>query len=153
MSSPANLPNTPIIIDEKANPYRDCIQGLANQPITVVRLLRDAVNENPVVGRDRGFVVPEIKDVVGRLVENRPRIAIIGGAPDHPAHLLDRPQALMAAIRIWEMGVSPSCFMSRSFVMVRRKTISDKVIHWRRATTLRRQSISPLKVTAIMRPM
>ncbi|MBO6809183.1 dihydroxy-acid dehydratase [Thalassospira sp.] len=110
MSSPANLPNTPIIIDEKANPYRDCIQGLANQPITVVRLLRDAVNENPVVGRDRGFVVPEIKDVVGRLVENRPRIAIIGGAPDHPAHLLDRPQALMAAIRIWEMGGVPFLF-------------------------------------------
>jgi dihydroxyacid dehydratase/phosphogluconate dehydratase len=108
--SPANLPEVPVIIDEAANPYRDCIQGLANQPITVVALLRDAMNENPVVARERHFVLPEIKDVVSRLVENRPRIAIIAGAPDHPAHLLDRPQALMAAIRIWEMGGVPFLF-------------------------------------------
>lgn len=100
----------PIVIDEKANPYRDCIQGLANQPITVVRLLRDAINENPVVARDRDFSVPTVRDVVSRLVENRPRVAIIGGAPDHPAHLLDRPQALMAAIRIWEQGGVPFLF-------------------------------------------
>jgi len=109
MSRPAAA-NEPIIINEKANPYRDCIQGLANQPITVVRLLRDAINENPAVARDRTFNVPEIHNVVGRLVENRPRVAIIAGAPDHPAHLLDRPQALMAAIRIWEAGGVPFLF-------------------------------------------
>ena len=63
--SPTNLPAQPVIIDEKANPYRDCIQGLANQPITVISLLRSAVNENPTVARDRDFSVPEIKDVVG----------------------------------------------------------------------------------------
>ncbi|AUG55658.1 dihydroxy-acid dehydratase [Thalassospira marina] len=102
--------NEPVIIDEKANPYRDCIQGLANQPITVVRLLRDAVNENPVLAKKLAFTLPEIRDVVGRLVENRPRVAIIAGAPDHPAHLLDRPHALMAALRIWEQGGVPFLF-------------------------------------------
>lgn len=58
MPQSRSLPNA-ITIDEKANPYRDCIQGLANQPITVVRLLRDAVNENPVVASDRKFNVPK----------------------------------------------------------------------------------------------
>ncbi|MFH1804687.1 MAG: dihydroxy-acid dehydratase [Pseudomonadota bacterium] len=100
----------PFSIDEAANPFRDCIQGLANQPITVVRLLRDACLENPVVQKNRDFTVPAIREVVARLVENRPRVAIIAGAPDHPAHLLDRPQALMAALRIWEQGGVPFLF-------------------------------------------
>ncbi|RCK50831.1 dihydroxy-acid dehydratase [Thalassospira profundimaris] len=102
--------NEPVVINEKANPYRDCIQGLANQPITVVRLLRDAANENPALVKQQKFNVPEIRDVVGRLVENRPRVAIIAGAPDHPAHLLDRPHALMAALRVWEQGGVPFLF-------------------------------------------
>ncbi|MGQ9364809.1 dihydroxy-acid dehydratase domain-containing protein [Azospirillum sp. ST 5-10] len=95
-----------IVIDEAANPYRDCIQGLANEPITVVRLLEDAVREVP--GADPGDVT--MAEVVSRLVANRPRVVVIGGSPDHPAHLLDRAHTLMAAVRIWQNGGVPFAF-------------------------------------------
>ncbi|WP_029010809.1 dihydroxy-acid dehydratase [Azospirillum halopraeferens] len=105
-----NMPADPVTVAEAANPYRDCIQGLANQPITVVRLLADAARELPSGGP---LALPgpvTMAEVVERLVANRPRIAIIAGPPDHPAHLLDRPHTLMAAARIWRNGGVPFAF-------------------------------------------
>lgn len=111
MVDPHSGDNTPITIDEKANPYRDCIQGLANEPITVVRLLEDARKELHPSSKlaDFGGGVT-VKEVVHRLVTNRPRVAIIAGSPDHPAHLLDRAHTLMAAAAIWQRGGVPFTF-------------------------------------------
>lgn len=102
--------NEPITIRERANPYRDCIQGLANEPITVVRLLEDARKELPPSSPLANLPGVTVKEVVQRLVANRPRIAIIGGSPDHPAHLLDRAHTLMAAARVWQNGGVPFTF-------------------------------------------
>jgi dihydroxyacid dehydratase/phosphogluconate dehydratase len=110
MVDPAPGGNTPITITEKANPYRDCIQGLANEPITVVRLLEDARRELPPSSALANLGGVTMKEVVARLVANRPRIAIIGGSPDHPAHLLDRAHTLMAAAAVWQRGGVPFSF-------------------------------------------
>jgi dihydroxyacid dehydratase/phosphogluconate dehydratase len=41
---------------------------------------------------------------------NSPRIAIIGGSPDHPAHIMDHETTARAAIRIWQNGGVPFAF-------------------------------------------
>ncbi|OGO49872.1 MAG: dihydroxy-acid dehydratase, partial [Chloroflexi bacterium RBG_16_63_12] len=41
---------------------------------------------------------------------NAPRIAIVGGSPDHPAHVMDLETVLKAAARIWEKGGVPFSF-------------------------------------------
>ncbi|WP_316976611.1 dihydroxy-acid dehydratase domain-containing protein [Shumkonia mesophila] len=103
-------PNFPFVIDEAYNPYRECIQGLANEPITVLKLLADAGErlsaDSPLARLDD----VTMGEVVARLRDNRPRIAIIAGSLDHPAHLLDRDHILMAAARVWQNGGVPFTF-------------------------------------------
>ena len=100
----------PVVINEEYNPYHDCIQGLANQPITVTALLEKAAQRLPKdsIVFPQGDFSPT--SVVERLVRNSPRVCIIGGAADHPAHLLDEPHALMAAAAIWNQGGVPFLF-------------------------------------------
>ncbi len=99
-----------LFVAEASNPYRTCIQGRANEPITVQALLN----------RARGLLIDEPdfcalgdysqRAIVERLVENRPRVCIIQGSPDHPAHLFDQEHALRAAARIWQNGGVPFTF-------------------------------------------
>lgn len=99
-----------LVIDEANNPYRTCIQGLANEPITVLALMRRAEN---LLGGEPGFVRPvnlTLKEIVTRLATNRPRVCIIQGSPDHPAHLYDLEHALRAAARVWQNGGVPFTF-------------------------------------------
>ena len=94
-----------IVIERGRNPYREDIQGKANEPITVAGLLDRAeqvLDLNPL-----GHTLGEIID---RLDANSPRIAIIGGSPDHPAHILDTGTVLRAAAGIWERGGVPFHF-------------------------------------------
>lgn len=102
--------NAPPVIVERHNPYRDCIQGLANQPITVLKILGEAAAELPPDSPLAKLDDVTMREVVARLRDNRPRVAIILGPPDHPAHLLDRPHALMAAARVWQNGGVPFAF-------------------------------------------
>ncbi len=103
-------PNFPFVIDEAYNPYRECIQGLANEPITVLKLLADAgerlAADSPLARLDDVTMA----EVVTRLRDDKPRIAIIAGSLDHPAHLLDRDHILMAAARVWQNGGVPFTF-------------------------------------------
>ncbi len=103
-------PNFPFVIDEVYNPYRECIQGLANEPITVLKLLADAgerlSKDSPLARLDDVTMA----EVVTRLRDDKPRIAIIAGSLDHPAHLLDRDHILMAAARVWQNGGVPFTF-------------------------------------------
>jgi dihydroxy-acid dehydratase len=94
-----------VIIERGSNPYRDNVQGKANELITVLGLLRQAEEATDVSGLS--YSLGEIYD---RLEANAPRVAIVGGSPDHPAHILDRPTALRAAARIWELGGVPFYF-------------------------------------------
>ncbi|MES2581678.1 MAG: dihydroxy-acid dehydratase [Pseudomonadota bacterium] len=99
-----------LVINEANNPYRTCIQGLANEPITVLALLRRAEN---LLGGEPGFarlVNLSLKEIVARLAANRPRVCIIQGSPDHPAHLYDLEHALRAAARVWQNGGVPFTF-------------------------------------------
>jgi dihydroxyacid dehydratase/phosphogluconate dehydratase len=87
------------------NPYRDNVQGKANQPITVAGLLDRA---RQILGyTDIDCTLEAIYD---RLEANAPRIAIIGGSSDHPAHIVDLDTALKAATRIWQRGGVPFSF-------------------------------------------
>lgn len=94
-----------IIIPQGTNPYHDEVQGKANEPITVAGLL-DRVRERWGPG-DLTYSLTEICD---RLDENTPRIAIIGGSADHPAHILEYETTLKAAYRIWTNGGVPFAF-------------------------------------------
>jgi dihydroxyacid dehydratase/phosphogluconate dehydratase len=94
-----------VIIERGSNPYRDNVQGKANEPITVAGLLGQA---NQLPGAPDLEV--DLYAIYDRLEANAPRVAIIGGSPDHPAHILDRPTALRAAARIWLQGGVPFYF-------------------------------------------
>lgn len=87
------------------NPYQREVQGKANEPITVAALLDR--NRALAGARDLDYSLAEI---VERLDRNAPRIAIIGGSPDHPAHIMDYETTARAAIRIWQRGGVPFAF-------------------------------------------
>ncbi|MDX2029939.1 MAG: dihydroxy-acid dehydratase [Blastocatellia bacterium] len=87
------------------NPYQREVQGKANEPITVAALLDRA---RALFGvRDLRY---SLREIVDRLDDNAPRVAIIGGSPDHPAHIMDFETTARAAIRIWERGGVPFAF-------------------------------------------
>lgn len=92
------------IIESGINPYRDHVQGKANEPITVAALLDRAYQLH---GDKTDATLEAIYD---RLEINAPRIAIIGGSSDHPAHVMDWDTVLRAAVRIWEDGGVPFYF-------------------------------------------
>ena len=99
-----------LVVAETANPYRHCIQGLSNEPITVRALLRRA---EALLAGDPDFAGLGdygLAEIVARLAANRPRICIIQGSPDHPAHLLDHEHMLRAAARVWRNGGVPFTF-------------------------------------------
>ncbi len=48
-----------------------------------------------------------LEAIYDRLEENAPRIAIIGGSPDHPAHIMDPGTGARAALAIWKHGGVP----------------------------------------------
>ncbi|MCK5732787.1 MAG: dihydroxy-acid dehydratase, partial [Candidatus Latescibacteria bacterium] len=88
-----------IKIERGSNPYHDEVQGKANESITVASLLDRA-----------GDPTHPLEEICERLDANAPRIAIIGGSPDQPAHLSDDATAEKAARRIWENGGVPFYF-------------------------------------------
>jgi dihydroxy-acid dehydratase len=94
-----------VIIERGANPYRDNVQGKANEPITVAGLLDRARQMLGVEAPDHS-----LEAIYDRLEANAPRIAVIGGSPDQPAHILDLETALQAAVRIWQQGGVPFYF-------------------------------------------
>ncbi len=114
ITSPGDLIVNPessdLCVQERVNPYRTCIQGRANEPISVLALLRRAKH---LLNAEAGFAglgeffVPTI---VRRLAENRPRVCIIRGAEDPPAHLLDDAHVLCAAARVSLNGGVPFSF-------------------------------------------
>jgi len=91
------------------NPYRDNVQGKANEPITVAGLLdraKQAVG-NEWIGLEANW---SLEEIYNRLEENAPRIAIIGGSADHPAHIMDHLTVSRAALKIWQEGGVPFYF-------------------------------------------
>ena len=86
------------------NPYQDHVQGKANEPITVAALLDRA---RQLHGTRTDCTLGAIYD---RLNGNAPRVAVIGGSADHPAHVKDWDTVLRAAVRIWEAGGVPFYF-------------------------------------------
>jgi dihydroxyacid dehydratase/phosphogluconate dehydratase len=87
------------------NPYQREVQGKANEPITVAALL----DRSRALAGARDLAYP-LEEIVERLDRNAPRIAIIGGSPDHPAHIMDHETTARAAIRIWQRGGVPFAF-------------------------------------------
>jgi len=96
-------------IEKGVNPYSENVQGKANEPITVAGLLDRA---KQILGPLYEGGVPDwtLEEIYNRLENNSPRIAIIGGSPDHPAHIMDYLTSSRAAIRIWQNGGVPFYF-------------------------------------------
>lgn len=97
------------LIQNSVNPYRDNVQGKANEPITVAGLLD---RSKRILGSDYEGPKPdwELGEIYQRLEVNAPRIAIIGGSSDHPAHIMDDLTTSRAALRIWQNGGVPFYF-------------------------------------------
>ncbi|PLT30629.1 dihydroxy-acid dehydratase domain-containing protein [Peribacillus deserti] len=96
-------------INSDINPYRDNVQGKANEPITVAGLL-DRSKQTLGVTYEGGKPDWSLEEIYMRLEHNAPRIAIIGGSSDHPAHIMDLQTSARAAIRIWQNGGVPFYF-------------------------------------------
>mgnify|MGYP001085965068 FL=1 len=125
-------------ISNPINPYREGVQGKANEPITVAGLLDRAYRE---VG-DEALPDWSLEAIVERLEENAPRIAIIAGSSDHPAHVMDPGTIARAALRIWRNGGVPFCFaipvlcdgtaqsnMGMSYSLQSRNAIAEMVVN------------------------
>ncbi|MDT8421352.1 MAG: dihydroxy-acid dehydratase [Desulfuromonadales bacterium] len=99
-----------VVIEEEFNSYRECIQGLANEPICVQYTINKAWSTAREIDRslDPGEIT--LDEIIHRLVTNRPRIAVITGSIDHPAHLRDDIHISLAVLRIWENGGVPFVF-------------------------------------------
>lgn len=95
-----------VVIDNPINPYTWNVQGKANEPITVAALLDRA---RRLVG-DAGQPDWTLQEIYDRLEANCPRIAIIGGSWDHPAHIMDMETTSRAALAIWREGGVPFYF-------------------------------------------
>ncbi|MFS0824627.1 dihydroxy-acid dehydratase [Bacillus sp. 1P02SD] len=96
-------------IENTVNPYRDNVQGKANEPICVAGLLDRSkqILQAELKGYQPDWSLEAIYD---RLHHNAPRIAIIGGSQDHPAHIMDFQTIARAAVRIWQNGGVPFQF-------------------------------------------
>jgi dihydroxy-acid dehydratase len=105
-----NLEFADLVVIESANPYRTCIQGLANEPITVQALLKRAQELLGDEADFQGLGDYSQAAIVERLAANRLRVCIIQGSADHPAHLFDHEHTLRAAARIWQNGGVPFTF-------------------------------------------
>ncbi|MBA4493496.1 dihydroxy-acid dehydratase [Paenactinomyces guangxiensis] len=101
------MPQYPLM--NTVNPYASNVQGKANEPICVAGFLDRA---KIVLGSAYEGPAPDwsLDAVYDRLEANAPRIAIIGGSPDHPAHIMDYLTSARAAIRIWQNGGVPFYF-------------------------------------------
>ena len=99
-----------LTIQEEYNPYRECIQGLSNEPICVRHVVSKAwsVARSIDTSLDPGDIT--LEEIVHRLEINRPRIAVITGSVDHPAHLRDEIHISLAVLRIWQNGGVPFVF-------------------------------------------
>ncbi|TLS53873.1 dihydroxy-acid dehydratase [Paenibacillus antri] len=97
-----------IVIPSPVNAYKHNVQGKANEPITVAGLLDRSRRE---LG-EQFTGVPDwtLDRIYDRLEQNSPRVAIIGGSADHPAHILDHQTVSKAAITIWQAGGLPFYF-------------------------------------------
>jgi len=125
-------------IANPVNPYRDNVQGKANEPITVAGILDRA-------HREAGYgAIPDwsLEAIYDRLQENAPRIAVIGGSPDHPAHIMDPGTGARAALAIWKHGGLPFWFsvpvlcdgtaqsnMGMSYSLQSRNAIAEMVVN------------------------
>jgi len=120
------------------NPYTHNVQGKANEPITVAGILDRARKEVGYEGQP-DWTLEAIYD---RLEANAPRIAVIGGSPDHPAHVVDPETAARAALRIWHNGGVPFHFsvpvlcdgtaqstMGMSYSLQSRNAIAEMVVN------------------------
>ncbi|MDQ0338295.1 dihydroxyacid dehydratase/phosphogluconate dehydratase [Caldalkalibacillus uzonensis] len=96
-------------VNSPVNPYKENVQGKANEPITVAGLLDQA---KQWLGEEAKHIQPgwTLEEIYDRLEENCPRIAIIGGSADHPAHILDQYTVSRAALKIWLEGGVPFYF-------------------------------------------
>lgn len=101
---------TDLVVIEPSNPYRTCIQGLANEPITVHALLKRAQELLGDEADFQGLGDYSQAAIVERLAANQLRVCIIQGSADHPAHLFDHEHTPRAAARIWQNGGMPFTF-------------------------------------------
>jgi dihydroxy-acid dehydratase len=97
------------LIENPINPYRDSVIGKSNEPITVAGLLD---RSKQILGSSYDGPKPDwtLENIYDRLEANAPRIAIIGGSSDHPAHIMDYKTIAITAIRIWQNGGVPFQF-------------------------------------------
>jgi dihydroxy-acid dehydratase len=130
-----------ITINNDINSYQGNVQGKANEPITVAGLLDRARRglDGCYEGGEPDWTLDNIYD---RLEHNAPRIAIIGGSPDHPAHILDHETVFKAALKIWQEGGVPFYFstpvlcdgtaqnnMGMSYSLQSRNAIAEMVVN------------------------
>lgn len=96
-------------MNHHVNPYQFNVQGKANEPVCVAGILDRA---KQILGTEYTGPAPDwtLEEIYNRLEENAPRIAIIGGSPDHPAHIMDFKTSSHAAVRIWQNGGVPFYF-------------------------------------------
>ena len=142
MRAPGLPTNGKPLIVNPINPYRDNVQGKANEPITVAAMLdrarRELVHDGEMVA-EPDWTLEAIYD---RLEHNAPRIAVIGGSPDHPAHVMDPGTGARAMLAIWRAGGVPFGFsvpvlcdgtaqsnMGMSYSLQSRNAIAEMIVN------------------------
>jgi dihydroxyacid dehydratase/phosphogluconate dehydratase len=97
-------------VERRRHHFREEVQGISLLHVGIVAFLLDSVTFLQGMGEAVPTLAPAPdlqKEVVDRLREGAPLVAVVGGSGDHPAHAADRYTMSRVALCLWEKGAIP----------------------------------------------
>jgi dihydroxyacid dehydratase/phosphogluconate dehydratase len=97
-------------VERRRHHYREEVQGISLLHVGIVAFLLDSITFLQGMGEPTHSLAPAPdlqKEVVDRLREGAPLVAVVGGSGDHPAHAADRYTMSRVALSLWEKGAIP----------------------------------------------
>ncbi len=99
-----------IRVNRRRYHYREEVQGISLLHVGIVSFLLDSVLFLQAMGEPTPDLpsAPRLQaEVVDRLRESAPLVAVVGGSGDHPAHAADRYTMSRVALSLWDRGCIP----------------------------------------------
>ncbi|MBW3624824.1 MAG: dihydroxy-acid dehydratase [Armatimonadetes bacterium] len=97
-------------VERRRHHYREEVQGIALLHVGIAAFLLDSVTFLQGMGETAPALPPATdlqREIVDRLREGAPLVAVVGGSGDHPAHAADRYSMSRIALSLWERGAIP----------------------------------------------
>ena len=97
-------------VERRRHHYREEVQGISLLHVGIAAYLLDSVMFLQGMGEPvlELASAPDLqREIVDRLRDAAPLVAVVGGSGDHPAHAADRYSMARIALSLWEQGAIP----------------------------------------------